>query len=42
MLVANVYSNNVVELYRDAKDGSLKYTGISVQIGSPTDVKFLP
>lgn len=42
MLVANVYSNNVVELYRDAADGSLKYTGISVQIGSPTDVKFLP
>lgn len=42
LLIANVYSNNVIELYRDAKDGSLKPTGVAVNIGTPTDVKFLP
>lgn len=42
MLIANVYSNSVTELYRDAKDGSLKPTGVALSIGTPTDVKFLP
>ncbi|GAA0482416.1 MULTISPECIES: lactonase family protein [Tatumella] len=42
MLVANVYSNNIVELSRNTQDGSLHSTGVTVQIGSPTDVKFMP
>jgi len=42
MLIANVYSNSVIELYRDANDGSLTPTGVALSIGTPTDVKFLP
>ncbi len=42
LLVANVFSNNVVELRRDAQTGALTPTGVTVQIGTPTDIKFLP
>lgn len=42
MLVANVFSNNIVELRRDAETGALTPTGVTVQIGTPTDIKFLP
>ncbi|QOI55706.1 lactonase family protein [Rouxiella badensis subsp. acadiensis] len=42
LLVANVFSNNIVELHRDAETGALTPTGVTVQIGTPTDIKFLP
>lgn len=42
MLVANVFSNNIVELHRDAATGALTATGVTLQIGTPTDIKFLP
>lgn len=42
LFVANVYSNNVVELHRDADTGALTPTGVTLQIGTPTDIKFLP
>lgn len=42
LLIANVYSNNIVELRRDAETGALTPTGVTVQIGTPTDIKFLP
>lgn len=41
LLVANVYSNNVVELRRDLESGALTETGVTVQIGTPTDIKFI-
>lgn len=41
LLVANVYSNNVVELRCDPDTGALTETGVTVQIGTPTDIKFI-
>lgn len=40
MIIANVYSNNVVELRRNLDNGYLKPTGVTLQIGTPTDIKF--
>ncbi|EIC84135.1 hypothetical protein SPM24T3_13456 [Serratia sp. M24T3] len=42
LFVANVFSNNIVELHRDANSGALTPTGVTLQIGTPTDIKFLP
>lgn len=41
LFVANVYSNNVVEFARDSQTGALTPTGATLQIGTPTQVKFL-
>ncbi len=41
LLVANVFSNNVTVLQRDLDTGELYGNGVSVQIGTPTDVKFI-
>mgnify|MGYP004705805469 FL=1 len=41
ILVANLFSNNVVELRRDIDTGALTETGVTVQIGTPTDIKFI-
>lgn len=40
LLVSNVYSNNVVQFARDIKTGALHPTGITLQIGTPTQVLF--
>ncbi|ARU96135.1 lactonase [Tatumella citrea] len=41
MIIANVYSNNVVELRRNAETGELTPTAVTLQIGTPTDIKFV-
>ncbi len=41
MIIANVYSNNVVELRRNAESGDLTPTAVTLQIGTPTDIKFV-
>ncbi|NHC02710.1 lactonase family protein [Acinetobacter sp. 187] len=42
LVVANVFSNTVSQFKRDLKTGKLKPTQIALQIGLPTDVKFIP
>jgi 6-phosphogluconolactonase len=42
LLVTNVFSNSVVEFRRDTHTGALSRTGVVLQIGKPTDVKFVP
>ena len=42
LVVANVFSNTVSQFKRDLKTGKLKPTQIALQIGLPTDVKFVP
>lgn len=42
LVVANVFSNTVSQFKRDITTGELKPTQIALQIGLPTDVKFLP
>lgn len=42
LIVANVFSNTVSQFKRDLKTGKLKPTQIALQIGLPTDVKFIP
>ena len=41
MIVANVFSNNVVELRRNTENGDLTPTAVTLQIGTPTDIKFV-
>ena len=41
MIIANVFSNNVVELRRNAENGDLTPTAVTLQIGTPTDIKFV-
>jgi len=41
LLVANVWSNRVTVLARDPHNGGLRPTGNSLDIGTPTDIKFL-
>ncbi|WP_241609214.1 lactonase family protein [Rosenbergiella australiborealis] len=41
LFVANVYSNNVVEFARDLKTGELSPTGVTLQIGTPTHIRFV-
>lgn len=41
MIIANVYSNNIVELRRNAETGALTTTAVTLQIGTPTDIKFV-
>ncbi len=41
LLVANVWSNTVVVFTRNPQNGGLLPTGQSLQIGTPTDIKFL-
>ncbi|QIO05889.1 lactonase family protein [Acinetobacter shaoyimingii] len=42
LIVANVFSNTVSQFKRDLKTGELSPTQIALQIGLPTDVKFIP
>lgn len=41
LFVANVYSNNVVEFARDLSTGALAPTGATLQIGTPTHIRFV-
>ena len=41
LFVANVYSNNVVEFARDLETGELSPTGATLQIGTPTHIRFV-
>jgi 6-phosphogluconolactonase len=42
LLAAHQDSNNVVEFKIDPQTGALTPTGVSVTVGSPVCVKFLP
>lgn len=42
MMVSNVFTHTVSEFKRDKKTGALTPTRIALQVGQPTDIKFLP
>lgn len=42
LIVSNVHSHTVSEFKRDKVTGELKPTRVALQIGQPTDIKFIP
>ncbi|MCF9045994.1 lactonase family protein [Acinetobacter nectaris] len=42
LLISNVHSHTVSEFKRDKETGALTPTRIALQIGQPTDIKFIP
>jgi len=42
LIVANVFSNTISQFKRDLNTGKLTPTQIALQVGLPTDIKFIP